>query len=435
MRGLVKAARAARRAASSDEGFRQELIGESLFAAGAIGAIQVVLAILIEIGEVAPHGAPGGMLALGVATWLSSRHPRLYPYARAVAVCSCWLWSAILVFVAPPLLFATITAAMLLSAAALIPLTPAQALLAFAPIVALEAAAPLATNDRWLLAAVACAATVLAIAQMVHRWSVYSAHLRLVQSSQDLRLVQAKALSAEHAASLERLAAALSHELNTPVGALRSAVDTLQQLRSRYAAASPSRREKLEALQHEIHASLLAAAGRIQEIVGRLQRFSNLDRATVRPTDVNLLLRDAVAMIEAGGHPRVEISLDLQPVPLLMCETQTWTTIFSSLVSYGIAQCAPGTTLEVTSVHREGEILVEMTVPGDGHAQSNGADPGFVAEGGRVGTSNWSLFHVRLWIRQQGSELRQISDPERGLITRISIPAGNAASSAARSGG
>jgi signal transduction histidine kinase len=435
MRALLRTVRAAREAASNDEGFRQELIGESLFAASSIGAIQVILAILIEMLNVAWHGAPGGMLALGVATWLSSRHPRLYPYARAVAVCSCWLWCAILVLVAPPALFATLVAAMLLLAAALIPLAFWQALLAFAPILALDAVSPLGADDRWVLAAVACAGVVLAVAQMVHRWSVYSAHLRLVQSSQDLRLVQAKSLSAEHAASLERLAAAISHELNTPVGALRSAVDTLQQLRARYEGASPSRRERLEALQGEIHASLLAAAGRIQEIVGRLQRFSNLDRATVRPTDMNLLLRDAVAMIEAGGHSKVAIGLELKPVPVLLCETQAWTTIFSSLVSYGIAQCAPGSTLPITSQHSDGEIVVEMAIPGGDRAAGNGMDPGFVAEGGRVGTANWSLFHVRLWIRQQGGELRQISDADRGLITRVSIPAGNAATSAARSGG
>jgi hypothetical protein len=208
----------------------------------------------------------------------------------------------------------------------------------------------------------------------------------------------------------------------------------MQQLRARYQEASPGRRQRLDTLQQEVFASLLGAAGRIQEIVGRLQRFSNLDRATVRPTDINLLLRDAVAMIEAGGNPRVAIGLDLQPVPLVLCETQTWTTIFSSLVSYGMAQCPPGSTLGVSSMHRDGEILVEVAVPAGGRPAGNGANPGFVSEGGRVGTANWSLFHVRLWIQQQGSELRQTSDPERGLITRVSIPAGNAASSAARSG-
>ena len=112
MRALLKTVAAARRAASNDEGFRQELIEESLFAAGAIGVIQLILAVLIELLDVAPHGAAAGMLVLGAATWLTARHPRLYPYARAVAVCSCWLWSGILAFAAPPSLFAPVVAAM-----------------------------------------------------------------------------------------------------------------------------------------------------------------------------------------------------------------------------------------------------------------------------------------------------------------------------------
>jgi hypothetical protein len=211
-------------------------------------------------------------------------------------------------------------------------------------------------------------------------------------------------------------------------------VDTILQLRARYTGASEARRARLDALQDEVLGNLIAAAGRIQEIVGRLQRFSNLDRATVWPTDMNLLLRDAVAMIEAESRSGIEIDLDLQPVPLVLCETQTWTTIFSTLVSYGLAQCARGSTLAITSAHRDGDIVIEVAVPNSAPLPANGADPGFTAEGGRVGTSNWSLFHVRMWIQQQGSELRQVSDPERGLITRVAIPAGNAATVASGSG-
>jgi hypothetical protein len=115
----------------------------------------------------------------------------------------------------------------------------------------------------------------------------------------------------------------------------------------------------------------------------------------------------------------------------VLCETQAWNTIFTTLVTSAVGQCPPGSVLALRSGHRDGELFVELTLPSGSRAGANGTDPEFVAEGGRVGTGNWSLFHVRMWIQQQGAALRQTNDPEHGLVTRVSIPAGSAATVAA----
>ncbi len=58
------------------------------------------------------------------------------------------------------------------------------------------------------------------------RAATFLSHAATVRSGEELRLAQQQVGLAESASSLTRLAAALSHELNTPIGALTSGIDT-----------------------------------------------------------------------------------------------------------------------------------------------------------------------------------------------------------------
>src|SRR5258708_35340724 len=64
----------------------------------------------------------------------------------------------------------------------------------------------------------------------------YQDRLRLAQ---DLSTAPLRALLSENAISVGKLAAALTHELNTPLGALKSAVDTMVVLAANQATAPP----------------------------------------------------------------------------------------------------------------------------------------------------------------------------------------------------
>ena len=65
----------------------------------------------------------------------------------------------------------------------------------------------------------------------------------------ELRQTQARMLLAENATSVARLAAALSHELNNPMGALLSGIDTLLLLTSKQATCTPQEQPRLVVLQ------------------------------------------------------------------------------------------------------------------------------------------------------------------------------------------
>ena len=62
----------------------------------------------------------------------------------------------------------------------------------------------------------------------------YRARRSAQEALEELRAAQARLLVSENAHAQSRFAAALSHELNTPLGALTSAFDTVLRLLKKY---------------------------------------------------------------------------------------------------------------------------------------------------------------------------------------------------------
>jgi signal transduction histidine kinase len=81
--------------------------------------------------------------------------------------------------------------------------------------------------------------TGLAAVLYGQRTMSYSAQQESVRIAQDLAAAQVRALLSENAISVGKLAAALTHELNTPLGALKSSVDTMVVLAAKQATAPP----------------------------------------------------------------------------------------------------------------------------------------------------------------------------------------------------
>ena len=112
-----------------------------------------------------------------------------------------------------------------------------------------------------------------------------------MQSFEDLRAAQARLLLSETAASQGRLAAVLSHELNSPIGTLRSAVESLVLL---YKKKRESDEARLAGIFEGLAHTALESCHRLKELLARMQRFTNLDRAEEQAVDLNELLRDTV---------------------------------------------------------------------------------------------------------------------------------------------
>ncbi|MEW5978920.1 MAG: HAMP domain-containing sensor histidine kinase [Acidobacteriota bacterium] len=264
--------------------------------------------------------------------------------------------------------------------------------------------------------------TILTAVLYAQRSAAYRARRQAQRSFEDLRRAQARLLLAENSAAQVRLAAALSHELNSPVGVLNSAVKSLLSAMKRLTepASDPDRlQQAVQAIAHSADQS----CERLNVIIKRLQRFTNLDRAEVSVVDINELLRNAVELIPP--HSRQRVSLDLKPLPPLKCRPQQLNAVFSNLLR-NATQSAEGEALvHVSSSSKNGDIVVRVQDHGRGIPKDRLPglfEPGLMVKEGRVAITNWSLFNSKSILVEHGGEIHVESEEGKGTTVTVRLP-------------
>jgi signal transduction histidine kinase len=270
-----------------------------------------------------------------------------------------------------------------------------------------------------------CLAAALTAVLYDQRRSTYEWHVSTMQAAENLRLAESRNLLAQNAASVGRLAAALSHELNSPIGALVSGVDTLLLLAARQATSTGPQQQRLVVLQNELRKSIKDSTDRLKEIVARMQRFTNLDKAEIQAANINDILSDVKALVEPGYIGQASIELDLHPVPELICRPQQLSAVFSNLLGNAIeATNGDGRVVVRTRQHdRQVEVAIEDNGRGLDPSQIDAIfDPGFKVAHGRVSTGNWSMFSSRQIIREHGGDIAIHSRPGHGTRVSVMLP-------------
>ncbi len=222
-----------------------------------------------------------------------------------------------------------------------------------------------------------------------------------------------------------RFAATVSHEINTPLGAINSSAQLLSTLPEKRSSAPPEKLEKLRVTERTIIDSMLVSAARIKEVVGRLQRVTNLDRAEILQVNLNELLRDVMELFRAGDHRNVQVRFEPGDLPVIAARPQQLSAVFANLLHNAAVRLHEHGTITVTSQHTGSGL--EVTLHDDGDALGPGVtkalfEPGFHVTGARVAGSDWGLFSAREMIRRHGGEISAESRPGHRTVIRVSIP-------------
>lgn len=270
-------------------------------------------------------------------------------------------------------------------------------------------------------------ATGIASTNYAHREREYGATQEAIRVAEALTGAQLRAQLAESAISIGKMAAALSHEINSPLGALRSSVETLVSVAEREATATPERRELLRQMREQLRRSIEESAARIDDVTRRLRRFVNLEEAELKSADVNELLNDVTLLYgDELKAKHVALDFDLErPLPPLTCRPQLLSAVFSNLLSNAIqAVNGDGRVGIVTRLH---ERDIEVTVRDNGKGMSPEEaetifDPAFKVDGSRVASGNWSLFNTRQIVYEHGGDIRVETATGKGTAVHIVLP-------------
>lgn len=444
-------------AAESEDGFRQLIRQLSVsglkVAAGVTVGVTVFLTLSRFIVQPEPEtlyarlAQTAAVAVLGLASLWVTRTRLAQVHARGIAIGVGLLLTAVLTYFALALSLhvpsmedyipgqATL---ILLVIVAALPLRPMQALLigmGISVIYIVEStlmqqflalgSGPIIINVLFINM-LALLATGLAAVLYRQRYLNYQAYVRSLQAAEELRRVETRMLITDHAASIGKLAAALAHELNSPIGALKSAVDTLVLVGARMATKGSGDQERLVRLHADLRKSIHESSDRLLQLVARMQRFSNLDKAEVIEADMNELMRDALAMVQANMDGRINVDLDLAPLPLLLCRPTQMSAVFHGLFSNAVNAMMPeGGRLKVRSrsTAEHVEILVEDTGRGMSRQELKSIfDPRFQISGERIASGNWSMFGFRSIVREHGGEISVESEEGQGTRIRITLP-------------
>jgi len=189
---------------------------------------------------------------------------------------------------------------------------------------------------------------------------------------------------AEKLASVGQLAAGMAHEINNPLGFVRSNLNTFKDYLAKFTQLKTSLAEGgagWESVWDQLDLDFTLEDGvdllgestkgidRIARIVSDLKSFSNVDRATEEFTDINTCLRHAASVLESQLPPGISLKLDLLPLPSLICLPGHLNQLFFSLLRNGVQAIQdagrPGV-VRISSVADDAGVTVQIHDDGIG---------------------------------------------------------------------
>ena len=272
-------------------------------------------------------------------------------------------------------------------------------------------------------------AGVTAVLLALQRRSARKVQQEAIQRAEALATAKLRAQLAESAASIGKLAAAVTHEINSPLGILKSSVDTLLALEARHATA-PLEDQRLVEMQAELRRAVQVSAARLEEVIERLQRFTHLDEDEPREADLNDLLRDATLRVESELAEPVHLELDCHPLPRLQCRPQSLSFAFFTLLTNAV-EALDGSVADgggrIWIVSRSVDSNVEVSIRDNGRGMpaselDNIFDPAFKVDGQRVRSGNWSLFNSRQIVFEHGGDIQISSALGKGTKVTVTLP-------------
>lgn len=252
----------------------------------------------------------------------------------------------------------------------------------------------------------------------------------------ELRESQAALVQSEKSAALGRLVAGVLHDVNTPVGVIRSSAGVIRSGAGRVAATVRTIPEQQAApIQVAVEtlvdaaSQVESAAERLHAILSNLQQFAQVDKAEFRRAGLNAGIESAIRLFESESRGGFTIQRELGDLPEIYCSPrQLNQVVMNLLVNAREAIDRSGKeagTIRVRTWAEGGHVKIEVSDTGCGIAPENIDkifDPGFTTKGVRVRTG-MGLAISNQMVRAHGGRIEVASTPRAGTTFTILIPA------------
>lgn len=247
-----------------------------------------------------------------------------------------------------------------------------------------------------------------------------------------LKEAQARLSQQDKMASLGLLVASVSHEINNPIGAIRSIHSSLMLTvkKLREAFDEPDRRideEKLQKIMNVIESAnrvIDDGTRRVSEFIRRLRSFVSLDQAELQTVDVRDGINDAVMLIRPKIKSDIKITKIFKQIPRVLCNPRQLNQVFLNILINAVqAIDGPGEIIITTYTENE-RLHIGFSDTGMGIPEENLEkifNPGFTTKDEVTGIGLGLSISSQI-VRSHNGELKVASEPGRGSTFTVILP-------------
>jgi two-component system, NtrC family, sensor kinase len=257
----------------------------------------------------------------------------------------------------------------------------------------------------------------------------------LSRALSELKRAQVQLIESEKQAMLGRLVAGMAHEINTPLGTLRSSVDTLGRLLGGYQRyvetqssqgdAEAKRLERTGAAADGLLAVMNDSAERLIRLMDSLKRFVSLDQSSHQRLDVRDSIDSALAVLGPSLTPGVTIRQNYVDSDLrIKGDPAKLNQLFWNLLQNSLTALQGKGEIRIDARRDQGQITVDLSDNGVGIPEERLHDVfdfGFTQKNGRVGL-RLGLPTSKLTVDELGGEISIQSVPGEGTSVHLRLP-------------
>ncbi len=253
-----------------------------------------------------------------------------------------------------------------------------------------------------------------------------------------LQTTQSHLVESKKMAALGDLVAGFVHELNTPLGALRSAsevsrqsaenlTDLLQQDDPPEIPVGTSPSGVQDSLQILKTNTLIAEAAtqRLTHVAQSLKSFIQLDKASLRMADIHEGLESALTLLESGLRGRINIERDYGDVPPVCFYPAEMNQVFMCILRNASQAIDGSGKIRICTAMRDNEVKIAFKDTGRGmepNRLETVFQPRLRTHGSRISAS-MGLFTSQNIVKKHLGEIEADSTPGKGSTFTIRFPA------------
>jgi two-component system NtrC family sensor kinase len=246
---------------------------------------------------------------------------------------------------------------------------------------------------------------------------------------------QRQLYEAEKLASVGQLAAGIAHEINNPIGFVRSNLETFSLYLGKVAALGATLDQAKVSWQalgldfvvedgRELVAESIAGVDRVARIVKDLRGFSNIDRPDEEMVDLNDGLTSACAVVAGQMPAGVKLVKALSPLPPLMCLPGHLSQVWLNVLQNAVQAVGQHGSIQVSSGVAGESICIKVTDDGPGisdEVMAHVFEPFFTTRDVGKGTG-LGLTVARDIVGAHGGDIVIESTAGQGTTVTITLP-------------